>query len=97
MDADPKLIRVRIVPVEVFGTDDCCEHNPDGVGERCAAAGYGLMDAVSCWSDCNRAVGHIYRFDDLLANREPGETLTVWVDHDEYVAFVLRRFGTPDD
>jgi hypothetical protein len=73
------LIAVTLVPVEVFGADD----------------GYGLCDAVSAWSDCNRAEGHIYRFEDLHIQREPGETLTVWVDRDEYEAFSRKTFGSP--
>lgn len=42
-------VTVRLVPVEVFGADD----------------GYGLCDAVSSWSDCNRAEGFIFRADDI--------------------------------
>lgn len=44
-----KKVKLRLVPVGVFGTKD----------------GKGLMDLVSAWSDCNRAVGHIYRVDDI--------------------------------
>lgn len=95
--SDDELIEVRIVPIEVFGTDDCCEHSPDGLAydERgCKSTGYGLMDAVQAWSDCNRAAGHIFRFDDTEPKyRLPGDTLTVWVKRSEYEAFAARNFG----
>ena len=86
---DP-LVRVRLVPVEVFGADE--EDCPD-----CAATvtfGYGLMDAVQSWSDCNRAIGHIYRVDDEYAEpyRTPGETITIYVPQSEMAKF-QRRFG----
>ena len=92
-DARAGLIPVRLVPVEVFGENDCCEH---GENAECKSAGYGLCDAVTAWSDCNRAIGHIYRFEDLPDAekfREPGETLVVWVDPDEHRAFAERKFG----
>lgn len=97
-----ELIEVRLVPVQVFGTEQCCQHNPHGalIGANpdnpewtdCESQGYGLSDAVSAWSDCNRAVGHIYRFEDIEVHREPGETLTVWVKRSEYEAFAARNF-----
>lgn len=98
----PNLIPVRLVPVEVFGADRCCTHYPNGVPadrrpDDCHAVGFGLMDAVSAWSDCNRADGHIFRFDDM-PDREPGESLTVWVDASEYEAFAKRDWReNPDD
>lgn len=54
------LVPVRLVPVEVFGEED----------------GYGFMDAVPAWSDCNRADGKIFRLDDL-DNRMDGEQNTI--------------------
>ena len=58
------LVPLRLVPVEVFGAED----------------GYGLSDAVSAWSDCNRAIGHIYRVDDRDPQyRKPGETVEIFV------------------
>lgn len=58
------LVPLRLVPVEVFGAED----------------GYGLCDAVSAWSDCNRADGHIYRVDDGDPQyREPGQTVEIFV------------------
>lgn len=57
-------IKLRLVPVEVFGAED----------------GYGLMDAVSSWSDCNRAIGKIYRIDDIEPEyREKGDTVEILV------------------
>lgn len=66
------LIKVTLVPVEVFGTD-----------------GYGLSDAVSPWSDCNRAVGHIYRRDNTYAvpHRNPEDVITVYVNRAELPKF----------
>lgn len=94
-------IEATLVPVQVFGENMCCEHNPHGalvIPENvgvvdCEAQGNGLMDAVSSWSDCNRAWGRIYRFEDLAgANREAGETLTIRVKRDEFEAFIAKRF-----
>ncbi len=81
------LVRIRLVPVEVFGVEDQdCEH----CGERVEAA-YGLMDAVSAWSDCNRARGHIFRKDDM-PNREPDDAITVYVPQSEMWKFE-KKFG----
>lgn len=78
---------LRLVPVQVFGTVGCgsCEH--------CAKnAGYGLMDAVSAWSDCNRAVGKIYRIDDIEPKyREPGETVSIEV-REQDLPFFEKKF-----
>lgn len=84
-------IRVRLVPVEVFGAG-CDDRSHEDQW------GYGLCDAVSAWSDCNRAEGHIFRFDDEFAAefREPGETLTVQVNRAEYEAFSSRKWGDAD-
>jgi hypothetical protein len=88
------LVQVRLVPVEVFGADeeDCPE---------CPATvyfGYGLMDAVSAWSDCNRAIGRIYRVDESssVSYRLPGETITVYVPQSE-VAKLGKQFGDVRD
>ncbi len=60
---------------------------------RCHGWGYGLMDAVQSWSDCNRAGGQIYRVDDCDPQyREPGETVTIYVPRDSLDWF-KRRFG----
>jgi hypothetical protein len=84
------LVRVRLVPVEVFGADE----------DDCASCGgtvrfgYGLMDAVQAWSDCNRARGRIYRKDDDYSEgyREPGDVITVYVPQSEMEKFE-RRYG----
>ena len=68
------LVSLRLVPVEVFGAED----------------GYGLMDAVSAWSDCNRARGHIYRVDDI-EHRE-GETVEIFVRESD-LPFFARVWG----
>lgn len=63
---------------------------------KCPGWGYGLMDAVSSWSDCNRASGRIYRVDEP-GHREPGETVTVYVPV-ESLPWFERRFGdNPDE
>ncbi len=87
------LLPVRLVPVEVFGAGLC--------GEDCAHCetheGYGLSDAVSPWSDCNRAIGRVYRVDDLPAeHRQPGETVTVYVDVTG-LAWFDRLFASEDE
>lgn len=68
------LVPLTLVPVEVF--TGLCDHvecpDPDHLG-------YGICDAVSAWSDCNRAIGRIYRVDDLPRPRAPGDAVTVFV------------------
>ncbi len=100
-DVGDGWVEVTLVPVQVFGENMCCEHNPHGAildgshpeWRDCDSQGNGLCDAVSWWSDCNRAWGRIYRFEDLnSANREPGETLTVRVKRDEFEAFIAKRW-----
>lgn len=78
------LVKVHLVPVEVFpGECQACE----------TELTYGLSDAVSPWSDCNRAYGHIYRRDDIDPQyRHPAETITVYVPQSELPKFD-RRFG----
>jgi hypothetical protein len=76
-----ELVPIALVPVEVFGGDCAC-HEKHGEGQRedCPGWGYGLSDAVSAWSDCNRADNRIYRVDDTDPKyREPGETVIVYV------------------
>ena len=84
------LVRIRLVPVEVFGAgeEDCRD-----CGEM-IRFGYGLCDAVQAWSDCNRAIGHIFRKDDDYTEgyREPGDTITVYVPQSEMAKFE-RRYG----
>ena len=84
------LVRIRLVPVEVFGAD---EEDCRSCGET-VRFGYGLCDAVSAWSDCNRAIGHIFRKDDDYTEgyREPGDTITVYVPQSELAKFE-RRYG----
>ena len=84
------LVRVRLVPVEVFGADEeGCPACPETV-----QFGYGIMDAVQAWSDCNRAIGHIYRVDEERSEpyRNPGDTITVYVPQSEIPKFE-QRFG----
>jgi hypothetical protein len=89
VDGDP-LVRIRLVPVEVFGAD---EEDCEGCGET-VKCGYGLMDAVQAWSDCNRAIGHIFRKDDDYTEgfRTPGDTITVYVPQSEMAKFE-KRYG----
>ena len=89
-DGGERLERVRLVPVEVFGADeeDC---------RSCGAViecGYGLMDAVSAWSDCNRAIGRIYRREDVEGRDEEGAAgcITAYVPQSELEKFD-RRYG----
>jgi hypothetical protein len=71
------LVKVTLVPVEVFGTTcQTCEED----------VGYGLSDAVGAQSDCNRAIGRIYRRDDV-ASRESDEVITVYVPRSEMHKF----------
>lgn len=98
-DAPPGYVPVVLIPVEVFGEDDCCEHglqdHTPGVVDQCESRGYGLSDAVSSWSDCNRARGHIYRAEDdgSFRHREPGDFMVVYVP-DGQQAWFQRTFGS---
>lgn len=71
-----EMKKLRLVPVEVFGTDSC-----------------GLCDAVSSWSDCNRAGGKIYRVDEEWSHRLPGETVDVYVNEED-LQFFDKEFGS---
>lgn len=73
-----ELMKLRLVPIQVFGE-----------GEDW---GYGLCDAVSPWSDCNRALGRIYRVDDDWMNREEGETIDIFIDPKD-AGFFSMLFG----
>lgn len=77
------LVPKFLVPVQVFTGQ--CECGRDG--------GYGISDAISAWSDCNRAVGHIYRFEDI-PNRHcaSNDRLTVMVEPQSFHAFLSRNF-----
>jgi hypothetical protein len=90
------LIKVTLVPVEVFGADE--EECP-----RCSAIirlGYGLMDAVSAWSDCNRAIGRIYRVEDEGFERNADgakDCITVYVSQSEMAKFAKVHGEGGDD
>jgi hypothetical protein len=88
------LVKVKLVPVEVFGAD--VEHCRK-CGEE-VPFGYGLMDAVPAWSDCNRALGRIYRADEASSKpyREPGDTITVYVPESEMAKFQQRYGDDPN-
>jgi hypothetical protein len=79
------LIPIRLVPVQVFGAH--CQCHEDRLltddGPECGQFGYGICDAVPAWSDCNRAIGRIYRRDEDESCRDDGDTITVWVSPDE--------------
>lgn len=84
------LVRLRLVPV--LFTPGECEHL--GCTDMDHEAGYGMSDAVSAWSDCNRAYGKTYRVDEPLsaAYRLPGDTVEIWVNESD-VAWFSRKFG----
>lgn len=79
------LAKVYLVPVEVFGADEC---------EKCEVpTGYGLCDVAEPGSDCNRAVGHIYRRDDSDQRyRNPEEVIRIYVPLSELPKFD-KKFG----
>lgn len=93
------LVPLTLVPVEVFGGDCEChlareatDHSPG-----CPGWSYGLCDAVTGYSDCNRAAGHIYRVDDTAArHRQPGETATISVSRDQ-LPFFEHRWGEDEE
>lgn len=73
---DEDLVKVILVPVEVFGADS-----------------YGLTDAISPWSDCNRARGHIYRREEMPEKPfpNPDDVITIYVPRSELQKFDRRR------
>lgn len=83
------LVPVTLIPVEIFGTE--CDHEAHR-GDPVPFS-YGLSDAVSSWSDCNRAIGHIYRVDDMPpGSRLPGESITIHVTA-EQAEWLKKRWG----
>lgn len=89
------LVPVALVPVEVFGATCACHDHLEGTadGVKCSGWGFGLSDAVSSYSDCNRAEGRIYRVDDTDPDyREPGDTIRIFVSKADLPWFE-RRFG----
>lgn len=55
---------------------------------------YGLMDAVSSWSDCNRARGQIFRVDDCDPQyRASADVIRVFVPASELPKLVEKRWG----
>lgn len=82
LESEP-LIKVTLVPVEVFGTEcGTCE----------TEVGYGLSDAVGGLSDCNRAIGRIYRREDMDVSHASDDVITVYVPRSELGKFD-RRYG----
>lgn len=67
-------VKLRLVPVVVFGAED----------------GYGLSDAVPAWSDCNRAIGKIYRVEDI-PDRGYKDQFTVEIEVDEKDMWFFER------
>jgi len=89
------LVPVALVPVEVFGATCACHDHLEGTDEgvKCSGWGFGLSDAVSSYSDCNRAEGHIYRVDDTDPDyRQPGDTVRIYVSRADLPWFE-KRFG----
>ena len=77
-DSPERWVRIHLTPVEVFGAED----------------GYGLCDATSAWSDCNRARGHITHVDDLPGTKDPERVrIEVLVAESDLAALVERSYG----
>lgn len=102
MSTEDELVKVILVPVEVFGTEGCEAHSLEGTYthncEHCSGhGGYGLCDAVSAWSDCNRAIGHIYRREDPGFERNAeglAQCIVVYVPRSELYKFDI-VYGEP--
>lgn len=74
------LVKVHLVPVEVFG----------GECEKCDAdVCYGIQDAVPSYSQHNSAIGHIYRRDDedAVPHRDPADIIMIYVPRSELSKF----------
>ena len=84
-----KLVPVLLTPVSVFGAVGTCLNHPDIDIPKCSHCGdplqscYGLSDATSSWSDCNRAEGHIFRVDDIPSDNPERVQILVWVPESE--------------
>lgn len=76
------LVPLKLVPVEVFGGEEGGEE----------PFTYGLNDAVQSWSDCNRAIGQIYRVDESNSFRIEGESVTVYVER-KNLDWFKKRWG----
>lgn len=92
----PRIMkRLTLVPVEVFGG---CDH--PGCHDTCDTFGYGLCDAVGPgYSDCNRAIGRIYRVEDLTPENgdymiDEGKQVRVhvWIAESD-AEFFTQKFG----
>lgn len=73
-------VTLTLVPVQVFG--GCGHSDEEGHDPFCEKWSYGFMDAVSSWSDCNRARGHIFRVEDLGPISDP-DRHTIQIEVDE--------------
>jgi len=78
------------------------QEQPSGVIKlvpRCEGWSYGLSDAVGAKSDCNRAIGKIYRVHDTdHASGRPEDTVVVFVPRSAVQWFETQRgeaYGTP--
>lgn len=86
-DAELLIELVRrgvLIGVEVFGTDQCCQH---GEHVECPSTGYGLCDSFgphSVGSDCNRADAFLMRPNDEAMTAELREAIhddsAMWPD-----------------
>jgi len=55
---------------------------------------YGLSDAVSAWSDCNRAAGQIFRVDDVDPQyRAPEDVIRIFAPPSELPKLIEKRWG----
>lgn len=86
------LLVLALVPIEIFGQQ--CDH-PAHTGYS-EPFGYGLMDAVTAWSDCNRAYGHMFRLDEASLHecRNPEDTIKILCTEEQAQKFLL-FYGEP--
>jgi len=82
-DLPDGYVRARLVPIEIFGEE--CDH-PDHKGKPQPFV-YGLCDAVSPWSDCNRADGRMFRLDEPDGRRDPDQVIEVIVKREDMWKF----------
>jgi len=78
------MIKLVLIPVQVFGAKE---------GEE--EWGYGLCDAVGGQSDCNRAIGHIFRVAtiDETEYLKPGEFLIIdFPDSHQAQEFLIKNW-----
>jgi hypothetical protein len=90
-----------LIPVQVFGTNECCEHGSMGAGQDCPSTGFGLCDRFSSHapggSDCNRAEFFLLRpSNEVMADPSIRAALEEVIDEDDKEVEARRSTVLPE-